>query len=201
MSHERPGDEDLTHRERKKIQTKRRIHETALDLALEYSYAEVSVETIAERSHVSPSTVYRYFSTKEGVFLWDEYDSAFMAAFESLLAEHDPVEAMTRAVHTALASRFELDQDRALSQSLLIESVEPLKQSMAARLDEMRTAIATMVSENGWQPLEANVFAGAMVGAFNAALEVWTATGGRESLPPLFDRAIRLLGDGLDSVE
>ena len=113
VTHARPSDEHLTHRERKKLQTKRRIHATALDLASSMTYADVSVETIAEHSDVSPSTVYRYFSTKEGIFLWDEYDSAFMLAFESLVAENDPVEAMTRAVHIALADRFEFDHERA----------------------------------------------------------------------------------------
>ena len=200
MTHERPGDELLSHRDRKKLQAKRRIQATALDLAGSQSYQTISVESIAERSGVSASTVYRYFSTKVGIFLWDEYDEAVMVEFRALLGEHDPIEAMNRAVHAALADRFHLDEARALTQLVLIQEVEPLRQSMASRLDELRMSLAAMVAQHGWPAFEANVFAGAMISAFNGAFETWAASGGEESLLSLFDRAIRLLGAGLDSV-
>lgn len=200
MTHERPGDELLSHRDRKKLQTKRRIHATALDLAASEPYQRISVESIAEQSGVSPSTVYRYFSTKVGIFLWDEYDDAVMVQFRSLLRDHHPIAAMSKAVHLALAGRFHLDEDRALTQLVLIQELEPLKQAMATRMDELRVSLAAEVSEYGWPPLEANVFAGAMISAFSSAFETWAASGGEESLLRLFDRAIRLLGTGLDSV-
>lgn len=199
MNDERPGDDQLSHRDRKKLQTKRRIHATALSLAKEQAYGAITVESIAARSDVSASTIYRYFSTKGGVFLWDEYDDAVMSEFQNLLGEHDPIEAMTKAVHMVLAGPLHLDRDRALSQLVLIDGVEPLKQSMAAHLDELRKSMAAMVVESGWPPLEANVFAGAVMGAFKAAIETWVEGEGKESLTWLFDRAIGLLGEGFDS--
>lgn len=199
-SYARPGDEFLSHRERKKLQTKRRIHATALDLAAHDLYQSITVESISDRSGVSPSTVYRYFSTKEGVFLWDEYDDVVMGEFDSLLGEHDPIDAMSKAVHSALAGRFHLDEERALIQLDLIRQVDPLQEAMAVRLDQMRVSLARMVSEYGWSAFDAKVFAGAMISAFNSAFETWAASGGRESLPALIDQAIRLLGAGLDSV-
>lgn len=198
-SYERPGDEHLSHRDRKKLWAKRRINATALRLAEERPYDAITVEAIAARSEVSESTVYRYFATKEGIFLWDEYDDAVMTEFETLLAEHGPIHAMAKAADAVLATRFHLDRDRAMSQLALIEREEPLKAAMTVRLDELRTMLAAMVAESGWPPLASHVFAGAVISAFGAAIELWVSGGGKESLTALFDEAIELLGAGFDS--
>lgn len=199
-SYERPGDEQLTHRDRKKLLAKRRINATALHIAEERPYDAITVESIAASAGVSESTVYRYFATKEGIFLWDEYDDAVIAEFGTLLAEHGPIDAMTMAADAVLSARFHLDRDRALSQLALIERVEPLKAAMTVRIDELRTTLAAMVAASGWPPLASHVFAGAVISAFGAAIELWVAGGGKESLTELFDEAIELLGAGFDSV-
>lgn len=200
VTFERPGDERLSLRERKKLQRRRRIQSTALNLIDERSFEDITVESIAERSGVSPSTVYRYFSTKEGIFLWDEYDDAALAEFRGLLADHGPVLALTMAVDSVMSRRFSLDEERVLRQLETIERVEPLKHAMTGRLHALRKTLATLLVESGRHPLEANVFAGAVIAAFQGALEIWVAGGGEDSLEALFDQAIRLLAAGLDSV-
>src|SRR5690606_7272503 len=61
-------------RERKKIKTRMAIREATYDLIKEQGYDGTTVEQIAERAEVSPSTVFRYFPTKEDIVLTDEYD-------------------------------------------------------------------------------------------------------------------------------
>ncbi len=60
--------------ERKKLAAMREIQRTALDLFEADGYRHVTVERVAEAARVSPSSVYRYFGTKEMLVLWDEYD-------------------------------------------------------------------------------------------------------------------------------
>ena len=61
-------------RERKRYAAMRLVQEVALDLFDAHGYADVTVERIAAASDVSPSSVYRYFGTKEQIVLWDEND-------------------------------------------------------------------------------------------------------------------------------
>jgi len=64
----------VTLRERKRQQTKERIQDEAFRLVQQRGFDATTIEAIAEASDVSPSTVYRYFGTKEGVLLWDELE-------------------------------------------------------------------------------------------------------------------------------
>ncbi|MFI9566978.1 TetR/AcrR family transcriptional regulator [Streptomyces rishiriensis] len=52
-------------RERKKLQTAMRIYRTAVELFLERSFDDVSVQEIADAAEVSKMTVFNYFGTKE----------------------------------------------------------------------------------------------------------------------------------------
>ncbi|MEV6152031.1 TetR/AcrR family transcriptional regulator [Nonomuraea sp. NPDC052129] len=56
-------------RERKKRETRQKIHNTAMELFTQRGFAEVSVLEIAERAGVSKMTVFNYFPTKEDIVL------------------------------------------------------------------------------------------------------------------------------------
>src|SRR5215217_9659237 len=62
-------------RERWRMKARRTIQECALDLFDERGFADVTIEEIAAAAEVSPSSVYRYFGTKEGLLVADEFDS------------------------------------------------------------------------------------------------------------------------------
>jgi AcrR family transcriptional regulator len=68
----------------------RTIQERALDLFDERGFDRVTIEEIAA-AEVSPSSVYRYFGTKEGLIVADEFDSWSSEAVEQLLDVNDPV--------------------------------------------------------------------------------------------------------------
>jgi AcrR family transcriptional regulator len=201
VSLERPGDSELPLRQRKKLQAKRRIKATALRLVAESAYDDVTVEQIAANSSVSPSTVYRYFQTKEGIFLWDEYDEAVIEEFKTRVREVDPIEAMTEAMAGLFSRRLDPEVDQvALDYWTMIDRVPQLKQSLAVQVDEMRRLLTASVTEAGWTPLESSVFAGAMVGTFVGALEAWVAEGTSEPLSSVLDRATRMVAEGFDVV-
>ena len=76
-----------------------RIQSVALDLFEARGFEDVTVEEIAEASEVSPSSVYRYFGTKEQIVLWDEYDpdmaEILVAALDS---DAVPIEGLRRVL-------------------------------------------------------------------------------------------------------
>lgn len=198
---ERPGDSGLSLRERKKLQAKRRIKAVALELLGESTYEEVTVEQIADRSDVSPSTVYRYFRTKEGIFLWDEFDEAVLSDFTTRLRETDPITALTTAMADSLAENLDQDLDRlARDYMTLIDNVPQLRQSFAVQIDEMREALAVEVAEAGWPALDSAVFAGSLVGMFIGALETWVCQDGTEPLSSVLERATRMIVEGFGTV-
>ena len=58
---------NLSRRERKKRQTRRRLMEAALRLFREYGYDATTVEKITEAADVAKSTFFNYFETKEAI--------------------------------------------------------------------------------------------------------------------------------------
>ncbi|MGD2061670.1 MAG: TetR/AcrR family transcriptional regulator [Acidimicrobiia bacterium] len=201
MVFERPADSQLPLRQRKKLRTMRRIQHVALELLAGSSYDEVTVEQIAAATDVSPSTVYRYFQTKEGIFLWDEYDEAVMEVFRRRLTETNPMQAMTEAIGAVLAGGSDPDLDQQTADFLSVVSHIPqLRESLAVRLDQLRRDLAREIAETGWPPLESAVFAGAMVGSFTGLMEAWVATGEEEPLTSSLGRAVRMVASGFDSV-
>src|SRR6478609_249895 len=56
-------------RERKRAQTRRRLEEAAVGLALRDGLDKVTVDAISERADVSPRTFFNYFDTKEDAVL------------------------------------------------------------------------------------------------------------------------------------
>ena len=82
----------------------RRIQEVALDLFDERGFDRVTIEQIAEKAEVSPSSVYRYFGTKEQLVLHDEFDLQLLDVVQAELVSHPPVEAVRRAISTLMTA-------------------------------------------------------------------------------------------------
>src|SRR5919107_191621 len=85
-------------RQRWREKARRTIQERALDLFDERGFGAVTIEEIAAAAEVSPSSVYRYFGTKEGLIVADEFDTMSQEALEELFDLEDPVGTMTRIV-------------------------------------------------------------------------------------------------------
>ena len=88
-------------RERKKAQTRAAIQRHALRLFREAGYSATTMEQIAAAADVSPSTLYRYFPTKEDLILTDDYDPLLAAAFRA----QPPDLPILQAFRTAVARR------------------------------------------------------------------------------------------------
>ncbi|MET7485124.1 helix-turn-helix domain-containing protein [Streptomyces sp. NPDC005538] len=85
-------------RERKKLETARRIVRTAIALFIEHGFDNVSVQEIADASDVSKMTVFNYFGTKEDLVfrpMEDHFGDAARAVRERQPGE-SPVDAVRR---------------------------------------------------------------------------------------------------------
>src|SRR5215468_7011445 len=85
-------------RERWRAKARRTIQECALDLFDERGFSAVTIEEIAAAAEVSPSSVYRYFGTKEGLLVADEFDTMSQEALEEIVDLDDPVSSMIEIV-------------------------------------------------------------------------------------------------------
>jgi AcrR family transcriptional regulator len=77
-------------RERKKLQTRRLLAETARRLFSEYGFEQVSIAEIARKAEVSEQTVFNYFPTKEDLVYsgLEVFEEQLLAAIRERPAGH-----------------------------------------------------------------------------------------------------------------
>jgi AcrR family transcriptional regulator len=185
-------------RERKKAQTRAAIQRHALRLFREAGYSATTMEQIAAAADVSPSTLYRYFPTKEDLILQDDYDPLLAAAFRAQPPELPILEAFRGAVEDALKQIPAEEQAEALERSRLAYTIPEVR---GRALDHMFTTmdmIATLFAERLHRPaddMHVRVLAGSVIGALMAAQQTWMTESATEMLPTL-TRALQHLIDG-----
>ena len=168
-------------RERWRAKARRTIQECALDLFDERGFAAVTIEEIAAAAEVSPSSVYRYFGTKEGIIVADEFDTMSEEALEEILDVGDPVSSLIQIVldyeDTSDAARGPWRRVRYFFQ-------EPsVRMAFCATLDRAAQRIAPLMARAGeLTEAQARVAANALVFGYFAALEQWYLDGGERPI-------------------
>jgi AcrR family transcriptional regulator len=130
-------------RERKKAKTKSAIQRHAVRLFTEQGYAATTVEQVAEAAEVSPSTVFRYFPTKEELVVFDPYDPVIFAAFEQQPPELSLVEAWRHALRSGFENMTGDEVRAQLERGKLVLSVPEL---WGATLSDTRDSMAVMIN-------------------------------------------------------
>jgi AcrR family transcriptional regulator len=187
-------------RERQRAAAIRRIQEAALDLFDERGFENVTIEEIAEAAEVSPSSVYRYLGTKEGIVLYDEFDFRLIDAVEAELAFYPPVEAVRRAVASVMAAFF--GRDEVLSRRKLHYALENphLHAAMTQQVDQFAQLVAEALARAAGRragELDIQVIASTLVWALTTAARIWHAEGYTAPLQPLLDEALAVVQRGL----
>lgn len=187
-------------RERKKLAAMKRIQEVALDLFDERGFAYVTIEEIAEAAEVSPSSVYRYFGSKEQVVLWDDFDVQFFDAADAELTNMPPVQAIRTALAEAMTRFYERDEALARRKTHYALEEPVLRPALLEATDEFVRRVAEGLrrsSDTQLGELEAEVTAAAMVGAMFAATRHWHRNGYKGSIRKELERALDILQRGL----
>jgi len=187
------AEDGLGLRERKKLQAMRHVQLTALELFEAHGFDPVTIEDIAKVALVSAPTIYRYFGTKEGLVLWDEYDPLILQALREQLRSSSLGDAMREAIVRYMDGTVEAS--RLLRRMRLVESHAGLRAAVAANLRVLRSEMANVFVDSGAcrDPLEAEVAAGATTTALEIAVEHWARAGGKWPLRRFLERSLRLL--------
>jgi len=163
-------------RERKKAKTKTAIQEHAVRLFRAQGYDATPVEQIAEAAEVSPSTVFRYFPTKEDLVITDDYDPVLIAAFEAQPPGLSPIQVLRNALRATFAgvSSGELTLQR--ERLMLVLSVPALWGANLNNLTgTLRMLTDLVATREGRTPDDAAVrtFSGAVFGVLLEVMFRW----------------------------
>jgi AcrR family transcriptional regulator len=190
-------------RERKRPRTLSEIQRVALDLFGRQGYEATTIEQIAEEAEVSPSTVFRYFPTKEDLVLNDEYDPLLLAAIGAGPPGESPVTAVRRALLEILGGpdrrRGPIFEDM-FSRGRLMMSVPELRARLWDSLHQNERALCeALAAKSGRAPddFELRVAVSATIGGLMTALTDWIESDGRADVIDLLDRALGLLESGI----
>lgn len=187
-------------RHRKRAAAMARIQAVALDLFDEHGYQAVTVEQIAEASEVSPSSVYRYFGTKEQIVLLGEFEVDVAHARLDRGVEGSPLDVTRSVMRTVMGHLVGEDEERIRRQMRHVMSDPALEAALAHQVYAASETLGDIFAarlERRADDLEVQVLAHVIVGALLGGLHHWHGTGFREPLRDVLDRCIGLLEAGL----
>jgi AcrR family transcriptional regulator len=162
----------LTARKRRAMMI--RVQDAAFQSAFEVGYSATTVEAIAAAAEVSPSTVYRAFGTKEGIFLWDEFELPARELFENELAHHSPVDSSIAVVEALGSLEFHLPDVEMRKRFQFLLAQPALRSSLGAAFRSFEADLARQfATRDTVGPIEARITAAAAMAGMLAAVEEW----------------------------
>ncbi|MFF1708889.1 TetR/AcrR family transcriptional regulator [Streptomyces sp. NPDC058268] len=189
-------------RERKKLKTRISIREATYRLIEEQGYDATTVEQIAEAAEVSPSTVFRYFPTKEDIVLTDEYDPLLEADLRARPADEPIVESLRHVLGRAVGLGFtEAPEEVRLRTRLMVE-VPAVRSRMLESMSVTGRMLCRVIADRtGREPgdLEVRVFSMSLIGALTEAMAYWAEQGHADDLGELVNRTMDMLATGFGS--
>ncbi|MBC2875260.1 MULTISPECIES: TetR/AcrR family transcriptional regulator [Streptomyces] len=187
-------------RERKKIQTRQAIRDAAYRLFEEQGYDATPVDQIAEAADVSPSTVFRYFPTKEDIVLTDEYDPLLEAALRSRPADEPPLRAIRNTVLEGMRDILGTASPEMRMRNRLIRDVPSLRARASEGVGESARLLRSVLAERTGRPeddFELRVVTTAVLVVMQEAVMVWVDEGQAGDPLDYLRRALDVLERGL----
>ncbi|WP_443041776.1 MULTISPECIES: TetR/AcrR family transcriptional regulator [Streptomyces] len=187
-------------RERKKIKTREAIRAATYALVEEQGYDATTIDQIAERAEVSPSTVFRYFPTKEDIVLTDEYDSVFLEELRARPKDEAWTDSIRHVMLAAARVGVEDDIEVARLRTRLLVDVPAVRSRMMESMSVTGRMLCVAIAERtGRDPdgLEVRVHAMSLIGGLMETSLYWAEKGHQGDLAPLLDRALDVLEHGL----
>ncbi|MFI5818256.1 TetR/AcrR family transcriptional regulator [Streptomyces rishiriensis] len=193
--HPRPG-----LRERKKIKTREAIRAATYALVEEQGYDATTIDQIAERAEVSPSTVFRYFPTKEDIVLTDEYDSVFLEGLRARPKDEAWTDSIRHVMLAAARVGVEDDLEVARLRTRLLVDVPAVRSRMMESMSVTGRMLCVAIAERtGRDPdcLEVRVHAMSLIGGLMETSLYWAEKGHQGDFAALLDRALDVMEHGL----
>ena len=181
-------------RERKRVETRRRIAEAAVRLVSEHGISATTVDEIAAEAGVGRATFFRYFESKELAIATGLSEVAvyvLISVLSELPAELGPLEAV-RASHAEIGRMFEPDDAELLEQAQLSTASPAMRAWTLQLYVEWEVAIAELI-EPRFDDLVPGDPRPRMIGAMNMAAirlarDEWIAADGQGDLLELVQK-------------
>lgn len=187
-------------RERKKIKTRTAIRDATYALIREQGYDATTIEQIAERAEVSPSTVFRYFPTKEDIVLTDEYDPILLEELRKRPADEPWMQSLRYVMKLAVTAATREDPEAIRLRSHLLVQVPAVRSRMLESMSVTGRMLAQAVAERTGRPrdsFEARVFTMSLIGGLAEISLYWAERDFEDDLDALLDRALDVIEHGL----
>ncbi|WP_218005960.1 TetR/AcrR family transcriptional regulator [Actinomadura hibisca] len=184
-------------RERKKARTKAAIQREAVRLFRDQGYSATTMEQIAEAAEVAPSTVFRYFATKQDLVFSHDYDLPFAMMFQAQSPDLTPIQAERQTISSMLKDIS--PQELALQRErwvLILSEPELWGASLGGISRTMRVMSAEVAKRTGRSPADASVraYTGAVFGVMLQVSLEWADDPDMDFATAL-DEALRCLDD------
>lgn len=187
-------------RERKKIKTRTAIRDATYALIREQGYDATTVEQIAERAEVSPSTVFRYFPTKEDIVLTDEYDPILVRELHERPADEPWMESLRHVMRKAIAVGIAEDPEATRLRSHLMLQVPAVRARMLESMSVTGRMLGEAVAERSGRSgdsLEVRVYTMSLIGGLTEVSLYWAENDFQDDFAELFERALTVIERGL----
>lgn len=190
-------------RERKKVQTRQAIRAAAYRLFAEYGYDATPVDRIAAEADVSPSTVFRYFPTKEDIVLADDYDDSMAERLRARPTDEPPLVSVRMVMHETLSGTLNDPALRAemVQREQLVRDVPAIRARAYETMSLTGRVLGGIIAARTGRPadaLEVRVFTAAVFSVIHEATMFWVEKAPEEDFLPLLDRSLKLLNRGLE---
>ncbi len=199
-------------RERKRAQTRRRLEEAAIGLALRDGLDNVTIDAISERAEVSRRTFFNYFDSKDDAILGvspPDVRPETLTGHLSRYAHADLVESIIGLIIAVLGPSIDEPALHRLRLEVIRQHPQLLERMLArmARTTEQLTAAAsTLIARNaavGDQAVTDGVAETLLMtcaGAVRAATKQWSTTTSDLSLEELEQRAVALVREAIETL-
>jgi AcrR family transcriptional regulator len=179
------------------------IQAEALRLFAEKGYAETTVEEIADAAAISARTFFRYFSTKEDVVLWDEYDPRVPEMLEARPDNEPAAESLCAITRATVEGLYRRDPERLLARLRLLRSVPELRARFLEMQGQGSEMVATVLARRRKIPdnQQLRVTAAAITAAVTVALDRWLRDDGKSDPLTIFDQTIEALAKGIGELD
>ena len=187
-------------RERKKIKTREAIRAATYGLIKEQGYDATTIEQIAERAEVSPSTVFRYFPTKEDIVLTDEYDPLMVEELRSRPADESWMDSVRHVMHIAIDALMAEDPEAVRMRAHLTIQVPAIRSRIYENMSETARMLRGAIAERSGRDPEALAVRVQAMSLISGLMEVnmyWAESGCEDDLRALVDQALDVLERGL----
>jgi AcrR family transcriptional regulator len=171
------------------------IAAVAMRLFVEQGFDKTTVDQIAAEAGLSRTSFFRYFATKEDVVLGhlEELGQRVLDALVARPAGEPPWQALRHAFDL-LVEEAKLPE-QGLSMRRMLRDAPSLKARLLGKqmgwLDLLVPEVARRLGVAGPAPdVRPRALVAAALGCLNAAVDVWTDSGGSVSLPALLDQAM-----------